>query len=643
MASSSFSSSRAVDVQFALQRVKRKINNLQQQLSNKETGSESLLTWTLSKELWDSLVDMYPDNPRVNVELRRRLPSPDLHLSDLHLSDRPGTNRSSENSEASEFLLSLPSAPQRSVSSLSSRPSRGAGGMEMDLSPSRGPSPRAQSSRDDKGGGSPVLRGQVGTCDRSFHLDVSTNRRPILDRDQNVSFLLKELDNLRHINHKLLEQLVQKEEELQRRQVEEELREELTEARGWERPSGMASSETPPPSIRQGARIVPPDSDSTVEEVLLAVGHDQLVFASRMNKAVVVFLKDELHVHMLVESGVFIRDIFVQVSPLSAPSTRITVSGVPPFIPNKLLESELRRLASGFRTLSLGCRDVRHVQSLRRQAFMFLDSPTQTLEVSFRVRHGDGHYVVYASSRSMKCFKFGDVGHKRFACPRGGASGPVPWRNLPRALVPRRVPPVGLWFLQLRTMRRRVKQTVTNSPSLLMKIQRDRVRTRTCRCLGLQATLSLQPRLIHNCRNNPPDTSREGQGLSTSQVSGEDMEYDSESDSISTVGATNSYYSLEEVNQFLDETFGRSVRVQEYFEDTDKFIKTVVVLKRKTGFDQLDEKKRFRLKKHITTLRKGQVRNPTHNLQNISLVSLNNWISWTHGGLNIHSPDSTHG
>uniref|UniRef100_A0A8D3BVS1 Mirror-image polydactyly gene 1 protein n=2 Tax=Scophthalmus maximus TaxID=52904 RepID=A0A8D3BVS1_SCOMX len=109
--------------------------------------------------------------------------------------------------------------------------------MEMDLSPSRGPSPRAQSSRDDKGGGSPVLRGQVGTCDRSFHLDVSTNRRPILDRDQNVSFLLKELDNLRHINHKLLEQLVQKEEELQRRQVEEELREELTEARGWERPS----------------------------------------------------------------------------------------------------------------------------------------------------------------------------------------------------------------------------------------------------------------------------------------------------------------------------------------------------------------------------------------------------------------------
>ncbi|KAI3375075.1 hypothetical protein L3Q82_021593, partial [Scortum barcoo] len=63
-------------------------------------------------------------------------------------------------------------------------------------------------------------------------------------------------------------------------------------------------------SLRQGVRIVPPDSAVTVEEVLLAVGeqvgHDQLCFASRMNKAVVVFLKDEPRVHQLIGSGVFI-------------------------------------------------------------------------------------------------------------------------------------------------------------------------------------------------------------------------------------------------------------------------------------------------------------------------------------------------
>ena len=91
-------------------------------------------------------------------------------------------------------------------------------------------------------------------------------------------------------------------------------------------PGGMASSAAPPPSIRQGVRIAPPDGSVTVEEVLLAVGeqvgHDKLSYASRMNKAVVVFLKDEPFVHRLIEAGVVIRDLFVQVSPLSVPSTR---------------------------------------------------------------------------------------------------------------------------------------------------------------------------------------------------------------------------------------------------------------------------------------------------------------------------------
>ncbi|KAG7514426.1 hypothetical protein JOB18_033562 [Solea senegalensis] len=98
----------------------------------------------------------------------------------------------------------------------------------------------------------------------------------------------------------------------------------------------MVSAEIPPPSIRQGVKIVPPDNDSTVETVLLAVGeqvgHDQLCFVSRMNKAVVVFLKSEQNIYELIERGVTIKETFVQVSPLSVPSTRITVSGVPPFI-----------------------------------------------------------------------------------------------------------------------------------------------------------------------------------------------------------------------------------------------------------------------------------------------------------------------
>lgn len=87
------------------------------------------------------------------------------------------------------------------------------------------------------------------------------------------------------------------------------------------------------------------------------------------------------------------------------------------------------------------------------------------------------------------------------------------------------------------------------------------------------------------------------------------IENDSESDAVS-VGENPSsnrntdLYSLEDINQFLDETFKKSVKVSDYFKDTDKFIRSVDTLKRLVGFDLLDEKKRFRLKKHITMLRK---------------------------------------
>lgn len=87
------------------------------------------------------------------------------------------------------------------------------------------------------------------------------------------------------------------------------------------------------------------------------------------------------------------RDLFVQISPLSAPSMWIAVSGVLLFIPNKQLVSKLGmfgKFDSGFKMVSLGCKDpiLKHVQSLSRQVFMFLDPHTLTQRVSFRVKHG---------------------------------------------------------------------------------------------------------------------------------------------------------------------------------------------------------------------------------------------------------------
>jgi len=43
---------------------------------------------------------------------------------------------------------------------------------------------------------------------------------------------------------------------------------------------------------------------------------------------------------------------------------------------------------------------------------MFLKSPSQTLDVSLRVKHGEGHYMLCASTGCMKCFECWDLGNK---------------------------------------------------------------------------------------------------------------------------------------------------------------------------------------------------------------------------------------
>ncbi len=192
--------------------------------------------------------------------------------------------------------------------------------------------------------------------------------------------------------------------------------------------AGMAAAHaqgTPTLSLRNGCRCVP-ESGVTVEDLLLIIGQkigfENIVSASRMNKAVVVFLKSESLVNELTVSGIWVKETFVPVTPLSAPATKVTVSNAPPFISNEAIVKELLRfgkIASPVKAVPLGCKDaaLKHVLSFRRHVYMFLNSPERTLEVSFRVTHGENSFMVYASTASLKCFECGDLGHKRFMCP----------------------------------------------------------------------------------------------------------------------------------------------------------------------------------------------------------------------------------
>lgn len=78
----------------------------------------------------------------------------------------------------------------------------------------------------------------------------------------------------------------------------------------------MASAEMPSLPIQHGVRVML-DSAVSVETILLSVGkqvsYDNVAYASRMNKAVVVFLNNKRFVNRLTESGLVINDEFLLV------------------------------------------------------------------------------------------------------------------------------------------------------------------------------------------------------------------------------------------------------------------------------------------------------------------------------------------
>lgn len=178
-------------------------------------------------------------------------------------------------------------------------------------------------------------------------------------------------------------------------------------------------------SLRHGCRCEP-EPGVSVEDLLLVIGEkigfDNIVSASRVDKAIVVFLKSESLINQLTVSGLLVKEAFVAVNLLSSPATQITISNVPPFVSNDAITKELQKfgtIASPVKMIPLGCKNaaLKHVLSFSRQVYMFLTSLTRTLEVSFCVNHGEDSYMVSARTESLECFECGDLGHKLFACP----------------------------------------------------------------------------------------------------------------------------------------------------------------------------------------------------------------------------------
>ena len=94
---------------------------------------------------------------------------------------------------------------------------------------------------------------------------------------------------------------------------------------------------------------------------------------------------------------------------------------------------------------------------------------------------------------------------------------------------------------------------------------------------------------------------------------GEDSEWEESEEDISPplfeAGTIGDLYSLDEINDFLNDSFGKSTKVSEYFTDGNKFIRSAAVLQKMVGLDVLDAKKRYRLKRLVTSLNKASKKN----------------------------------
>ncbi|XP_039529706.1 mirror-image polydactyly gene 1 protein isoform X3 [Pimephales promelas] len=207
-------------------------------------------------------------NPKVNEELKQRLPSPVKHhcsetTPQLGSSLGETTSVTSQSQSLSkpleEKLIQVSKTPRpreglplrppppppvpgpvaaevRIMEEERRSPQRPAAQQEKDISETASSpvhTPHASSA------GSAVLRHAHEDRGNSKVTSDSKTQVPVLDKEKNISFLLKELDSLRDLNKKLQDKLALKEKELETKLLDSQLQEAELEARANERAAAL--------------------------------------------------------------------------------------------------------------------------------------------------------------------------------------------------------------------------------------------------------------------------------------------------------------------------------------------------------------------------------------------------------------------
>ncbi|XDV25010.1 hypothetical protein PO909_029016 [Leuciscus waleckii] len=165
----------------------------------------------------------------------------------------------------------------------------------------------------------------------------------------------------------------------------------------------------------------------SIEDVLISiseqVGGLHIKSASRMNRALVIFLKEVSMVDELLEKGLVVNDTFLPILPLSNPSKAWLLSNVPPFIKERTLKEILERygkLTAPIKMILLGLKNpnFKHVMSFRRFTYMIPNSQNEPLNLVLKIAVEGKDYTIFITSDNIQSFLCGEHGHQKQTCPK---------------------------------------------------------------------------------------------------------------------------------------------------------------------------------------------------------------------------------
>ncbi|KAI2645657.1 Transposon TX1 uncharacterized 82 kDa protein [Labeo rohita] len=259
---------------------------------------------------------------------------------------------------------------------------------------------------------------------------------------------------------------------------------------------------------------------------------------------------------------------------------------------------DMEKLQVQYRMIPLGCKNtaLKHVLPFRLQIFMFLTSPERTLEISFRVNHGEGSYIVYVSTDNLKCFECGDLVDKWFSCPHKNASNN---QQQSAADMPQNGSNANNKRLEVTVTphaKGRLKHEVSESDNNANIDERA----------GCSSAFDMHP-------DNPDkvnfvdDTEERDQTNIQAFEGGSGDEFDGlsqcsdDSMSLRDEEQWSEEYEMTKANKG-DMYTGKCVEVGDFFPDLDKSVASVMWARKVSSDKELSQQKRYRLRKHITAI-----------------------------------------